>query len=316
MTKLESEVRRHKEYSHPLGDKPLVDVSTDEALGPDYAKLQTELLSLSQNSKQIVAEKSGHFVIIDRPDVVIDAIRQVVQSVRNNSKLFGWDIHEFTMAPNDFFTFKMDGCDVAAAYTLPAEQRSQSVPAHWNLYVAVENADAAAGRAAKLGAKVLAAPFDVFDAGRVAVLQDPTGAVFSAWQAKRYIGFGIKGVPGAFCVADLSTPDQEAASRFYEQLFGWRIEEADENPAHNYYHLFNHNEFIGGILPPAFRDPAAPPYWQIYLQVSDCDAIAQKAKSLGAKLYMPPMKIEDIGRMAVMADPQSAAFAIFEAAQR
>ena len=133
------------------------------------------------------------------------------------SELFGWDIHEFTMAPNDFFTFKMDGCDVAAAYTLPAEQRSQGVPAHWNLYVAVENADAAAGRAAKLGAKVLAAPFDVFDAGRVAVLQDPTGAVFSAWQAKRYIGFGIKGVPGAFCVADLSTPDQEAASRFYEQ---------------------------------------------------------------------------------------------------
>src|SRR5207253_7157350 len=86
----------------------------------------------------------------------------------------------------------------------------------------------------------------------------------------------------------------EAASRFYEQLFGWRIEKEDENPAHNYYHLFNHNEFIGGILPPAFRDPAAPPYWQIYLQVSDCDAIAQKAKSLGAKLYMPPMKIEGL----------------------
>jgi pimeloyl-ACP methyl ester carboxylesterase len=76
-----------KEHSHPLGDKPLVDVSTDEALGPDYVKLQTELLSLSQNSKQIIAEKSGHFVIIDRPDVVIDAIRQVVQSVRSNAKL-------------------------------------------------------------------------------------------------------------------------------------------------------------------------------------------------------------------------------------
>jgi hypothetical protein len=55
-----------KEQSHPLGDKPLVDVSTDEALGPDYAKLQTEFLSLSQNSKQIIAEKSGHFVMIDR----------------------------------------------------------------------------------------------------------------------------------------------------------------------------------------------------------------------------------------------------------
>jgi predicted enzyme related to lactoylglutathione lyase len=231
-------------------------------------------------------------------------------------ELFGWGIHEFPMAPNGFFTFKLDGRDVAAAYTLPVEQQSHGVSAHWNVYIAVESADTAAGRAAELGAKVLAAPFDVFDVGRAAVLQDPTGAVFSVWQAKRQSGFGIKGVPGAFCVADLSTPDQAAASRFYQQLFGWRVGKEDENPAHNYCHLFNHDEFIGGILPPAFRDPGAPPYWQIYLQVSDCDATAAKAKNLGAPLYMPPMQIEDVGRMAVLADPQGAAFAIFEAAHR
>jgi hypothetical protein len=76
-----------KEHSHPLGDKPLVDVSTSENPSPEYANLQRRLLSLSQNSKQIVAENSGHFVIIDRPDVVIEAISQVVQSVRKNSKL-------------------------------------------------------------------------------------------------------------------------------------------------------------------------------------------------------------------------------------
>ena len=76
-----------KEHSHPLGDKPLVDVSTDEFRSPDYDKLQLNLLSLSQNSKQLIAQKSGHFVIIDRPDVVIDAINQVVQSIRNNAKL-------------------------------------------------------------------------------------------------------------------------------------------------------------------------------------------------------------------------------------
>jgi pimeloyl-ACP methyl ester carboxylesterase len=72
---------------HPFGDKPLVDVSTDQFRSSDYVKLQKELLSLSQNSKEIIAKKSGHFVIIDRPDVVIDAIRQVVLSVRNNAKL-------------------------------------------------------------------------------------------------------------------------------------------------------------------------------------------------------------------------------------
>jgi hypothetical protein len=77
-----------KEHPHPLGDKPLVDVSTDEMRGvPGYVEFQTRLLALSQNSKEIFAEKSGHFVIIDRPDVVIEAIGQVVQSVRNGSKL-------------------------------------------------------------------------------------------------------------------------------------------------------------------------------------------------------------------------------------
>jgi pimeloyl-ACP methyl ester carboxylesterase len=72
---------------HPLGNKPLVDVSTDQFRSSDYVKFQKELLSLSQNSKEIIAKKSGHFVIIDRPDVVIDAIGQIVQSVRNNAKL-------------------------------------------------------------------------------------------------------------------------------------------------------------------------------------------------------------------------------------
>jgi hypothetical protein len=79
--------RLTKEHDHSFGDKPLIDVSTNENNSLDYAKLQSELLSLSHNSKQLVAEKSGHFVIIDRPDAVIDAISQVVQSVRKNSKL-------------------------------------------------------------------------------------------------------------------------------------------------------------------------------------------------------------------------------------
>lgn len=233
------------------------------------------------------------------------------------SELFAWSFTEFPIGPDELYTmFQVDGRDVGAAYALPAERRKQGIPAHWNVYVAVENADAAVSRAAELGAKLLAPTLDVFDVGRMAVLEDPTGAAFSVWQAKRHRGFGIKGVPGTFCVADLSTPGQQAASRFYGQLFGWRIGTEDEEPSHNYYHLFNHDEFIGGILPPAFRDPAAPAYWQIYLQVSDCDASAAKAKNLGAQLFMSPMPVEDIGRIAVLADPQGAQFAIFEASPR
>jgi len=142
------------------------------------------------------------------------------------SELFPWSFTEFPIGPDELYTmFKVDGRDVGAAYTLRAEQQKQGIPAHWNLYVAVENAEAAVSRALELGAKLLASPLDVFDAGRMDVLEDPTGAAFSVWQAKRHTGFGIKGVPATFCVADLSTPEQEAASRFYGQLFGWRIRE-------------------------------------------------------------------------------------------
>jgi pimeloyl-ACP methyl ester carboxylesterase len=76
-----------KEQTHPLGDKPLVDVSTDQHRSTDYVNFQGLLLSLSQNSKEMVAENSSHLVIIDRPGVVIDAISRVVQSVHNNAKL-------------------------------------------------------------------------------------------------------------------------------------------------------------------------------------------------------------------------------------
>jgi pimeloyl-ACP methyl ester carboxylesterase len=76
-----------KEHPQLLGDKPLVNVCTDEIRDADYVKLQADLLALSRNSKEVVAQSSTHFVIIDRPDVVVDAIKQVVQSIRTHTPL-------------------------------------------------------------------------------------------------------------------------------------------------------------------------------------------------------------------------------------
>jgi pimeloyl-ACP methyl ester carboxylesterase len=76
-----------KKHPQPLGDKPLVNVSTDEFRDADYVKLQADLLTLSKNSKEIVAQNSTHFVIIDRPDVVVDAIKPAVQAIRTHTSL-------------------------------------------------------------------------------------------------------------------------------------------------------------------------------------------------------------------------------------
>jgi len=86
----------------------------------------------------------------------------------------------------------------------------------------------------------------------------------------------------------LNTPDQARAGQFYSDLFGWQIVKEDEDPAHNYWHIKNGEEFIGGIPPASHHQPGVPAHWLAYFTVSDCDSTAAEAKKIGAKLYMPP----------------------------
>lgn len=230
-------------------------------------------------------------------------------------EMFGWAAKDSPMGENQFYTmFSVDGREVCAGYTLQEHQRKMGMGPHWMPYVATESADASVKRAEELGAKIIAPAFDVFDAGRMAMFEDPTGAKLCVWEAKTHVGSRITGVAGTLMAADLITQDQDAASAFYEKLFGWQVRKEDEEPEHRYYHLFHNGEFIGGIPPAGYAPKGVPPYWQIYLQVANCKASEAKAKELGARIYMPTMKVEDVGWMSVVADPQGAGFAMFQAA--
>jgi len=149
----------------------------------------------------------------------------------------------------------------------------------------------------------------------MAVIQDPTGAIFIVWQANKNTGIRISMEPGAFCWADLSTGDAEGAKKFYSAMFGWEISPGEKDPS-GYLHIKNGDRFIGGVPPAHVRDPNTPPHWLVYWYVADVDASAAKAKELGATFYVPPMSIEGVGRMAIMADPQGAVSAIFKEAPR
>jgi predicted enzyme related to lactoylglutathione lyase len=229
--------------------------------------------------------------------------------------LFGWGSVDFPMGPDASYTmFNIDGRNAAAAYALKPEMQSQGIPPHWMVYVAVESADATADKVTAAGGKVTVAPFDVYDFGRMAVLQDPTGAMFSVWQAMKHTGTGIGKVPGTLCWADLDSPDQAAAAAFYAAVFGWQMMPGQDNSG--YLHIKNGEEFIGGIRPPQHQDPNVPPHWISFFMTADCDATTAKARELGARVYMEPMTIGDAGRMAVLADPQGAAFSVIQPLQR
>ena len=91
------------------------------------------------------------------------------------TNLFGWEIEDLPIPDGGTYTMlRKDGKNAAA---LSAAQ--EGMPSLWNAYVTVESADDAAGKARGLGATVVAEPFDVMDAGRMAVIQDPTGAKYT-----------------------------------------------------------------------------------------------------------------------------------------
>ena len=180
-------------------------------------------------------------------------------------------------------------------------------PPFWAHYVTVADVDDTAGRAQAAGGTVVMAPFDVMDAGRMAVFQDLEGAFFSAWQPGTNVGCEVVNEPGAFCWSELNSRDLAKATAFYPAVFGWDV--ADSEGEMEYAEWKLGGESIAGMLPmPADVPAEVPPYWLVYFAVDDADVAAAKAVGLGGQ-NMVAMDTP-AGRLAVLADPQGAVFAV------
>jgi predicted enzyme related to lactoylglutathione lyase len=235
-------------------------------------------------------------------------------AVKFYRELFGWDVNDLPMGPGETYSmFQMRGKDVAAGATMQPQEREHGVPPHWNLYITVPNADEAANTATSLGAKVLAPPFDVMDVGRMAVIQDPTGAAFCVWQPKAHIGSQILNEPGALCWSELTTRDTGAAEEFYTKMFGWTAKHSAPSAGMPYTEFSNHGQAgMGMMAMPAQMPAGMPSYWMPYFQVVDVEASTAKVKTLGGKVMVPPQDIPGIGRFSIVNDPQGAMFAVFK----
>lgn len=216
-------------------------------------------------------------------------------------ELFGWQAEDMPMGPDSVYTmFHIDGKYVAAGF----QEGNAQKPSYWGTYIAVASADDAAAKAKELGGTVVADAFDVFDAGRMAVIQDPTGATFCVWQAKGHIGIQRQGEDNTFCWDELSTRNVAAAKTFYTSLFGWGAKDGD------YVEFMLGDRPIGGMMAMPSQVPDfVPAHWLPYFQVSSCNSTFDKAKGLGAEELVAPMDIPGVGRFAVVKDPQGAAFA-------
>lgn len=228
------------------------------------------------------------------------------------TQLFGWDTQDNPMGPDMVYTMlKLDGKDVGGLYTLMPDMVEQGVPPHWLTYVAVTNADEKVEKAKAEGATVMNGPFDVATHGRMAIIKDPTDAVFAVWQPLEHKGSGVWGVPGAATWSELGTNDPEKAGEFYSNVFGWTKQPFGDSPI-PYTLLLNDGMGIGGVYKLMPEMGPVPPHWLVYFSVDDCDATVQKASELGAQVMKAADDIPGVGRFAILTDPQGAAFAIIK----
>jgi uncharacterized protein len=228
------------------------------------------------------------------------------------TKLFDWNFVDNPMGPGMVYTMlNLDGKNIGALYKMMPEQEAQGIPPNWLSYVSVADADETVNKAKAAGATILKEPFDVMTFGRMAVIQDPTGAVFALWQPKDHQGAEVYNVPNSFTWNELMTTDTKKAGDFYSGVFDWRRDVQNFGPL-EYTMLINGDRPNGGMLQITPEMGPIPPNWLVYFAVDDCDAKAQKAAELGGQIMKPADDIPGVGRFAVLLDPQGAAFAIIK----
>jgi predicted enzyme related to lactoylglutathione lyase len=244
------------------------------------------------------------------------------------SGLFGWEFADVMPpdAPGKYFIGRVRDGDVAAVGSQPEGAPPMAM---WNTYIWVDSADETTEKVRAAGGQPVMEPFDVMNAGRMAVLSDPEGAVFCVWQAKEHKGARIVNEHGSLNFNGLNTRDVERAKSFYGSVFGWKT--LDLGGGGLMWQLPGYAEFLekddpgfrkrvadmGGptgfedvvamINPIADDQPDVPAHWSVTFGVDDADAAAAKARELGGNVLLPPFDAPWV-RMTVIADPAGASF--------
>jgi predicted enzyme related to lactoylglutathione lyase len=242
--------------------------------------------------------------------------------------LFGWAFEDRMPEGSDgqYFVASLGGRIVAA---VGSQMGDGGTPPAWMMYVAVDDADATAAKVRDAGGAVLAEPFDVGEAGRMAVFADPAGAVFSVWQARETKGVEAVNEHGSWNFSGLNTPDRSGAEAFYGAVFGWELGDFGDGSGSGYWRMPGYGDFlerkdpdirkrnaelgapdrfedaVATLQPPAGDD--TPAHWSTTFAVDDADGVADRAKELGGSVVVPPTDAPWV-RFAVIQDPQGATF--------
>jgi uncharacterized protein len=218
------------------------------------------------------------------------------------AELFGWDFEIWKAGEWDYPMIKVS--DKTHGGFGPAQG---GAPSFWLGHVLVDDVDAGASRVEAAGGSIVAPAMDIPEVGRIVVVADPQGAVFSLFASagEPYLSEGV------FVWDELATTDVEDAKRFYGEVVGWEARDMDMGPNGTYTIFSSGGTDRAGCMARPAGAEGMPPSWTTYLGTDDVDATAEKAKSLGASFMLEPVDVETVGRLAIFADPTGAVVGLY-----
>lgn len=231
--------------------------------------------------------------------------------------LFDWQFQSAGPDSGGYGFFQLSGKTVAGGMQTGPEQG----PPSWTVYFQSPDAQATAKAAEQAGGSVLVQPMDIMGEGHMAILADPAGAHFGIWQPGRTKGVEVATDPGSLCWVELHTADIARAAAFYHQVLGWETEGVSF-PGGTYTCInpegAGADSMFGGLVPSA-DDPAeaeSGAHWLPYFEVADTDVTVSRTQELGGTVRVPARDVEGVGRIARLADPFAARFAVIKSAQQ
>jgi uncharacterized protein len=238
--------------------------------------------------------------------------RDVQAALGFYTAVVGWRTQQWDAPGAPYYMFANGDATLAGLHPMPPEAEH---PPHWLAYIGTPDVKATTELAEHLGARIWVRLMEIPTVGTFSVIQDPQGATFAA-----YTPAGSPAEPaqeagvGEFCWHELAAADVDTAFAFYQQLFGW-----EKKAAHDMGHMGIYQEYglphlaLGGL----YRKPAempGPPSWLYYVRIADLDAAAVRVRANGGSVLVEPVVVAGGGRIAVCADPQGAAFGLFQKA--
>jgi predicted enzyme related to lactoylglutathione lyase len=222
--------------------------------------------------------------------------------------VLGWNFHESSPEYGNYTQADVDGKAVAAVVPPMPGQEGQS---QWCLYFASPDVTATAAKIREHGGEILMEPMQVGDFGTMCLAREPSGAVFGVWQAGQHEGFEARGVPGAYCWAEVFTREPEKADTFFAKVFPYTAKQLEDDAVD--FRIFDVGDetVLGRMRMTDDFPPEVPSYINVYFTVDDCDEAVGKATDQGAVLHYGPVTTP-FGRFAALTDPQGANFSVID----